>query len=166
MLLGRAVAIITGETSRIYPPQVRWVEIQHQRTHERYQIPVGSDDHLFGLTVPPGDYVLTRVQISEGPFLSLADLSMNFSVRSDGVTYAGTWRFGVDSPRYGRMVLVSLVQDHGDQMRAEEWLHHRFPKRQAVAWTATLPEPTEGESRLYEVMPYPRYQKYFRRHLW
>ena len=166
MLLGRAVAIITGETSRIYPPQVRWVEIQHQQTHERYQIPVGPDDHLFGLAVPPGDYVLIRVQISEGPFLSLADLSMDFSVRSDGVTFAGTWRFGVDSPRYGRMVLVSLVQDHDDQTRAEEWLHRRFPERQAAVLTATLPDPTEAEFRLYEVMPYPRYQKYFRRHLW
>lgn len=166
IILGRAVAVITGETSRKFLPAVRWIEVQHRQTDERYRILVRADDHLFRQALPAGDYVLTRVQISEGPFLSMATLSAVFPVGAEGVTFVGTWRFGVDSPRYGRMVVVSVVQDQDDRMQAESWLRTQYPEYAPLVVTAVVPDPTEAESRLYEVMPYPRYPNYFRRHLW
>lgn len=166
MVLGRAVAVIMGETSRKFPPEVRSIEVQHQQTHERHRFLVRADDHVFGQPLPAGDYVLTRVQISEGPFLSMADLSAAFPVRAEGVTFVGTWRFGVDSPRYGRKVVVSIIQDQKDRVRAEHWLRTENPDGAPLMVTAVVPDPSEAEARLYEVMPYPRYQSYFRRHAW
>src|SRR5215467_3069507 len=102
--VGRAVAVLTGERSRIYGPAVRSFEIQNTKTKERFTVEIQSDDERFILPLTPGDYELIRVQINEGPFLSMAELASTFSVGQEPVTYLGTWRFGVDSPKYGRMV--------------------------------------------------------------
>lgn len=166
LVFGRAVALLTGESSRAYEPQVRFFEVMNRESNECFSVGVRSDDTVFVLPLPAGDYTLTRVQISEGPFMSMADYDATFHVGGGGLTYVGTWRFGVDSPRYGRMMVVSAIQDQQDQALAEQTLIRQFPHLQGQSVTTELPNPVQAESRLYEVMPYPRYPRYFRRHWW
>jgi hypothetical protein len=51
------------------------------------------------------------MQISEGPFLSMAQCTGSFVLEPEVMTVLGTWRFGVDSPKYGRQVMVSMIHD-------------------------------------------------------
>ena len=164
--VGRVVAVLTGERSRKYEPAVRSLEIENRETKERFMIDVESDDKRFIVTLPPRDYELTRVQINEGPFLSMAQLASTFSIGEDPLTYLGTWRFGVDSPRYGRMVSVSMVNDEEDRAQAVRTLAPRDPSMEMGVVATALPDPPEVQTRLYEVMPYPRVPRYFRRHWW
>ncbi|HET9606455.1 MAG TPA: hypothetical protein VFO87_05350 [Nitrospira sp.] len=164
--VGRAVAVLTGERSRIYEPAVRSFEIQNAKTKERFTVDIQSDDERFILPLAPGDYELIRVQINEGPFLSMAELASTFSVGQEPVTYLGTWRFGVDSPKYGRMVSVSIVNDEADRAEALHTLGLSDPSLNVNAFVTALPVPSEVQARLYEVMPYPRVPRYFRRHWW
>ncbi len=164
--VGRIVAVITGERSRIYEPAVRFIELINRRTNDRYSIEIKSDDRHFVLTLSPGDYELSRVQISEGPFMSMADLSIGFTVGTEPVTYVGTWRFGVDSPRYGRMIAVSVVLNEDGLAEVRHFVREQYPDLDQQPITEVLPQPAHLEARLYEVMPYPRYPRYFRRHWW
>jgi len=160
------MAVLTGERSRRYLPSIRFLELEEQRSKERFQVEIESADDCFAIDIPPGTYRLTRVQISEGPFMSMADLIMTFSVAPGAVTYAGTWRFGVDSPRYGRLVVVSMIANEEERGRIREFLHKQYPNIQESVMVEGLPEPSQVEARLYEVMPYPRVPRYFRRHWW
>jgi hypothetical protein len=164
--VGRALAVLTGERSRIYEPAVRSFEIQNAKTKERVIVEIQSDDERFILPLAPGDYELIRVQINEGPFLSMAELASTFSVGQQPVTYVGIWRFGVDSPKYGRMVSVSIVNDEEDRAEALHTLGLRDPSLDVKTAATALPSPAEVQARLYEVMPYPRVPRYFRRHWW
>jgi hypothetical protein len=163
---GRVVAVLTGERSRKYEPAVRSFEVQNRKTKERFMVQVESDNERFILALAPGDYELIRVQINEGPFLSIAHLASTFSIGQDPITYLGTWRFGVDSPRYGRMVSVSMVSDEEDRAHVLETLALSDPSLDAGVVATSLPDPPEMQARLFEVMPYPRVPRYFRRHWW
>lgn len=166
LAIGRIATVITGETRRIYDPALRSFELVNRGTHERLRVDIQSDDHEFILYVPPGEYELIRVQINEGPFMSMAHLSSSFAVRAETVTYLGTWRFGVDSPRYGRMVVLSIVADEEDRDQLTEAIRQKYPAQQAQPVVTGLPVPAESETRLYEVMSYPRVPRYFQRHQW
>jgi len=165
-VFGRAVTVLTGKTTRWYGPAVRFIELANRHTNERFRVELRSDDKLFVLQLPAGEYELSRVQISEAPFMSMADLQSSFQVAADQVIYVGTWRFGVDSPRYERMVVVSAVQEQEDHTQAERRLMARYPDLEGRPIAMVLPIPASAESRLYEVMPYPRYPRTFRRHCW
>lgn len=165
VVVGRVVAVLTGERSRIYEPAVKSFEVENRQTKQRFNIQIESDNESFIVPLAPGDYQLTRVQINEGPFLSMAQLASTFSIGQDSVTYLGTWRFGVDSPKYGRMVSVSMVTDEAGRAEALQTLGH--DQQVDIKDVATvLPDPPELQARLYEVMPYPRVPRYFRRHWW
>ncbi len=166
LVVGRIVTVLTGETSRRYPPEVRTFELEDQASQKRFQVEVKSHDKYFAVDLPSGDYRLKRVQISEGPFMSMADLFMDFSVDADAITYVGTWRFGVDSPRYGRMVVASVSADQAEAAEVREFLNSQYPGFHKNSMMESLPQPSQVEARLYEVMPYPRYPRYFRRHWW
>lgn len=166
LVVGRALTFLTGDRARRYLPEMRFLELEHQDSHKRFQVELESPDQTFAISLPPGRYRLTRVQVSEGPFLSMADLDMRFSVGSGAITYVGTWRFGVDSPRYGRMVVASVVADQAETAGIRDFLIDRFPDLQGLPTVEALPQPSQAEARLYEVMPYPRYPRYFRRHWW
>jgi len=163
---GRTMALLTGETSRSYLPRVRFIEIMSRRTLERYSIEIDSDDKMFILQLQPGEYVFTRVQIGEGPFMSMADYDSSFEVGRESLTYLGTWRFGIDSPRYGRMIVLSVVRDQQEEAAAQQALFKQYPELDGQKMTLALPSPNEAQTRLYEVMPYPRYPTYFRRQWW
>ncbi|MEY4705894.1 MAG: hypothetical protein RL042_2099 [Nitrospirota bacterium] len=166
LVFGRVVAVITGETSRMYKPEVRFFDVEDQQSHARFNVEIKSEDRHFAISLPAGDYRINRVQISEGPFMSMAQLSAEFSVERDEVTYLGTWRFGVGSPGYGRMVALSMVMDPDERSQADTFLSKQYSTLHGVSVTATLPKPSTVETRLYEVMPYPRYPRYFQRHVW
>jgi hypothetical protein len=166
LVLGRVTTVLTGERRRIYEPMLRTFELENQQTHERFRVDVQSDDQQFALSLPPGEYELNRIQISEGPFMSMAQLSASFALEQGALTYLGTWRFGVDSPRYGRMVVLSMIVDEQDKAQAEQIGKHKYPAHELHAVVTVLPDPTKSEARLYEVMPYPRYPQYFQRHYW
>jgi hypothetical protein len=164
VVFGRTIALLTGETSRWYQPKVRFFELMNRQSLQRYNVEVQSDDTIFVLELPVGEYVLTRVQISEGPFMSMADLGIAFKVGGESLTYVGTWRFGIDSPRNMRMIVISAVRSASEQKQDQEIVFKQYPGLSGQAVAAVLPTPTELEARLYEVMPYPRYPAYFRRH--
>jgi len=166
LVSGRAMALITGDRGRRFEPEVRWLEFMHRQTGERYSAILETGDKTFVLFLPAGHYEITRVQISEGPFRSIAQLSSSFSVGEESIVYVGTWRFGVDSPRYGRMVLVSMVAEDGTRQEVEHIIRVRYPVLGSEMLATVLPSPAETETRLYEVLPYPRYPRYFQRHLW
>jgi hypothetical protein len=166
LVVGRVVTVLTGDASRRYPPEVRFFELENQESHRRFQVEIESADKYFTIDVPPGTYRLTRVQIGEGPFRSMADLAMAFSVDASAITYVGTWRFGVDSPRYGRMIAASVIADQEEAARVRDFLDDHYPAFEGHSMVETVPQPTQMKARLYEVMPYPRYPRYFRRHWW
>jgi hypothetical protein len=166
LVVGRVVTFLTGDRARRYLPEVRFLEVENWDSQERFQVEIDSLDETVALNLPPGRYRLTQVQISEGPFLSMAELSMAFTVDASAVTYVGTWRFGVDSPRYGRMVEVSVVGDQVEAAGTREFLIDRYSDIQGRPIVERLPQPSQAKARLYEVMPYPRYPRMFRRHWW
>ena len=165
VVVGRIVAVLTGETSRWYAPEIRMIELENQETTERFHLEIEAEDRYFACALPPGPYQLTRVQINEGPFLSMASLDITFSVGESAVTYLGTWRFGIRPTGYGRTVVVSMVIEEGEMGHAREFLHKQVPTLSEQPTVSMLPQPSQLEARLYEVMPYPRV-KYLRRHPW
>ena len=76
------------------------------------------------------------------------------------------WRFGVDSPKYGRMVSLSIVSDEPDRADIVQTLAAIDPSLDREEVTTALPDPPQLQTRLFEVMPYPRVPRYFRRHWW
>ena len=166
LVVGRVITVITGERSRRYLPQVRFLELENQDSQMRFRIEINSPDHYFAVDLPSGIYRVNRVQISEGPFLSMAEFAVTFPVTPHAVTYLGTWRFGVDSPRYGRAVVLSVITNDDDRRQVHGFLHERYANYNERPFVEKLPQPSQVEARLYEVMPYPRYPRYFRRHWW
>lgn len=166
LVVGEAVVAITGERARKFEPEIRWLELQHQQAGARYRLEVEAQAKDFAWFLPPGTYEVTRVQISEGPFLSIAQVGSLFTIGEETVLYVGRWRFGVESPRYGRKVLISMVVENEGRAEAMRHIEARYPAFVGAAVSTTVPVPGEVETRLYEVLPYPRYPKYFQRHLW
>jgi hypothetical protein len=139
--VGRVLAVITGATNRRYHPQVRFFEVEGLETPKRFKVWIKSEGRPFAIVLPPGGYRLNRVQISEGPFMSMADLAIAFSVGKSPVTYVGTWRFGVDSPRYGRMVVVSMVLDQGETAQALDFLSEQWSRPRIAVKREGVPSP-------------------------
>jgi hypothetical protein len=166
LVIGRITTIITGETRRIYDPALRFFELVNRQTQERFRVDVQSDDQQFVLSLPPEVYELNRVQINEGSFMSLAQLSASFALERGAIAYLETWRFGVDSPKYGRMVLLSMTVNERDRALAEQVIKQGYPEHEIEAVVTVLPDPAESEARLYKVTPYPRIPRYVQRHYW
>ena len=166
LAVGRVVTNITGKRQRIYPPELRSIEVINLENQERFRVNVQSVDEYFSLTLPPGTYEVNRVQISEGPFLSIAQLSARFVLKPNVMNFLGTWHFGVDSPKSGRQVVVSMSHNEQDQERARQFVKDTYPTLHARDSVMLIPQPSYDEARLYEVMPYPRILGYFRRHWW
>ena len=101
LVVGRVTTTLTGDRSRRFSPAVRFIEVEDEASRKRFQVEINSRDRYFAVNLPSGHYRLTRVQITEGPFMSMADVSVTFQLDATAMTYVGTWRFGVDSPGYG-----------------------------------------------------------------
>ena len=166
LVVGRVITVLAGERSRRYLPQLRFFELEADDSSQRYQIEIESADQFFAIDVPPGRYRLTRIQISEGPFMSMADAAMVFSVASRMITHVGAWQFSIASPQYGRMLIVSASSHQAETARVRGFLSEHYSDVKEHSIVESVPQPSQMETRLYEVMPYPRYPKYFRRHWW
>jgi hypothetical protein len=166
LVVGRILTALTGDRSRRYLPQMRFLELEELDSHKRFQVEIESPDQPFAIDLRPGRYRLTRVQISEGPFMSMANLDMVFRVDASVITHVGTWRFGIDSPRYGRMLVASVIADQEEIARVHDFLDEQYPTFDRRVIVEMLPQPLRMEARLFEVMPYPRYPRIFRRHWW
>ena len=164
LVVGRVITVLTGERSRRYLPQMRFLELEDKDSQQRFQVDIESPDQRFAVDLPAGNYRLIRGQVCEGPFMSMTDLDMTFSVEADVIMHVGVWRFGVDSPRYGRNVIVSMVSEERAMVRI--FLNEQYPTFNDASMVERLPQPLQAEARLYEVMPYPRISRYFRRHWW
>jgi len=165
LLVGRVVTVQMGAGSRRPAPQMQFLELEHQDSSKRFQVELQSPDQRIVVPIPPGRYRLTRVQIGEGPFRSMAELDMVFSVDVRAISYVGTWKFEVESPRYGRHMVVSMAAEES-QMRIQDFLIQQYPQIGERTIVETIPQPSHMDTRLFEVMPYPRYPRYFRRHWW
>jgi hypothetical protein len=165
LVVGRVVTVLAGTTNRQYLPEMRFLELENRASQQRFQVKIESHDQYFVVDLPTGDYRLNRVQIREGPFMSMADLDMAFSVDAGVVTYVGTWRFGVGTPRYWRTVMASVVADQEETAQVRKFLDDRYPTFGGSSMVEALPQPMQTEARLYEVEPYPRYRKMFCRQL-
>jgi len=157
---GRVKVILTGPTTRWYQPEIQFIELHNQDLDERFRLDIGSKESLFAISLPEGAYKITRVQIREGGFRGMAELSASFHIDSNTVHYLGTWTFEVASPFYNRD-LVMTVSSEMIQAVAEASVTFQDFKSRPV--TASLAQPESAQVRLYEVMPYPR-MRYFRRH--
>ncbi len=164
VVFGRVVTLLMAPSSRTYEPKVRFFELMNRATRERTRVTIDSNDKFFALSLSAGDYELTRLQIHEGPFTAMAELSLAFRVGNEPMSYVGTWRIGVDAPRNNRQVLVSAVRDQADQAAAENRIRAEYPALAGQPIAALLPEPASVQVPLYEVMPYPRVTPYYRRH--
>ena len=165
-IVGRVLAVNIGERARRYRPAVRILDVEDRRTNERVTIQIDAEDRQFVVPLSPGDYLLNRVQIAEGPFMSMAEMAIPFSVGQGPVNYVGTWRFGIGSPGYGRMVAVSIVFDQQEKAQTLDFLHKEYPVLARQSVEDVRVEPASESVRLFEVMPYPRIHRYFRRHWW
>lgn len=87
VVVGHVMTVLIGPTTRAYAPELRFFEIVNTATQDRVRIEVESEDRWFILPLPPGEYELSRLQISEGGFLATAGLSPGFKVVHGQVTY-------------------------------------------------------------------------------
>ena len=79
VVVGHVMTVLIGPTTRWYPPELRFFELTNTTTQDRIRIHIESKDRWFILPLPPGDYELSRLQISEGGFLAMAGLSPGFT---------------------------------------------------------------------------------------
>ncbi len=165
LVVGRVVTVLTAETTRRYLPEVRFFELEDQSSQKRFQVEIKSRDRYFALDLSPGTYRVNRVQINEGPFMSMAELDMAFSVDAGVITHVGTWRFGVGTPRTIRELVTSVISDQTEITGARGFVNERYPNFSETSMVEKLPQPSQMEARLYETEPYPRYRKMFCRQL-
>jgi hypothetical protein len=59
-----------------------------------------------------------------------------------------------------------MINDEKDRTEALDTLATKNPSFDVRTVATVMPEPPEVQTRLYEVMPYPRVPRYFRRHWW
>jgi hypothetical protein len=160
VVIGRAVTVLLGPTTRWFTPELRFFEVVNTVTHQRIRVDVNSEDAWFILPLPAGQYEVSRVQISEGAFLGMAGLKPQFRVVEGHITYIGTWRIGVESPQYNRTILLSAVTEAEPAVRNALATYPALDGRPIATQLLT---PSTIETRLYEVPPYPRFW-WFRRH--
>ncbi len=157
---GRIEVGLTGPTTRIYPPMVRFFELTNRDSGKRFRVDVQAVDSELFLKLPPGTYELNRLMINEGAFQSLANPGPTFSIEPQRANYVGTWRVGVGSPNFNRQISVTIANE---LPAASEALLSRYPRLSSPSIISQLPTPTESVTRLYETEPYPLIW-WFRRH--
>jgi len=159
VVFGKVRVELSGLTNRWFLPELEFVELLNHDTHKRFRIDFKAKQSLFLMSLPEGYYELVRVQIAEGAFRSMAQLSSSFRIHINKLTYLGTWTFVVAPPYYDRAVTMTVASEFPDTVAEIRAKYPDYPSRVAKS---ALPSPLSQEARLYEVMPYPRV-KYFRR---
>lgn len=160
MAFGRIKVILSGPSHRWYEPEVRFIELYNQALNRRFRIDVESGESLFAISLPQGDYQLTRVQIREGGFRGMADLDASFHLDPDTVNYLGTWTFAIGSPYYDRDIVLTVSSDMVKTLVEANMIYQEILPRPI---RSNLARPSETQTRLFEVTPYPRMRWFQRR---
>ena len=141
------------------------MELAQRQTGERYRVTIDADDKAFECFLPDGQNNLTRLQIIEEPFLSIAQLSDSFPLGNEPIVFVGL----------GDLVLIRRAMTHGARVNDGRRRYPRADRARypnAVSYSRRCPLdhryslPRKMETRLYEVLPYPRYPKNFQHRLW
>ncbi len=149
----------SGPNPRSFPTHLRFFDVVNTATHERTRVKVGKDKGAFNMTLVPGHYEVVRIQINEGPFMAESHVSRKFHINPDVVTYLGKWEFEVDTPRTQRMVKIKISDDRSDW----DVIVEKEPKLKDKTVVNSIPDPLEGETRLYAVAPNPKLKYFYRR---
>lgn len=160
ILVGHVTTLLTEPTMRPFIPQLRFFELINIAKGDRVRVNVESNETNFILPLPPGEYAISRVQISEGAFQALADLEARFSLSEGNVTNLGMWSLGIESPQYDRKILFSFSNKLDFDVQRTL---HSYPCLRSRSVVSTSVDPAAIETRLYETAPYPRFW-WFRRH--
>lgn len=160
LIFGRIETVVTGPTMRIFKPAVRFFEIQNKDTGERFRVDVESADATFVFNLPPGKYELTRLQIMEGAFRSMAQITSEFHVSAAAVNYLGNWQVHVASPTFFRPISIEILNDLVEDSAS---LHATQTKIPDLPIRFEALTPVKADARLFHGYPYPRF-KYFNRH--
>ena len=160
ILRGRVTTGLTGPSTRPFVPKLQFFELVNTTLGHRVRINVESDDTSFVLPLPPGDYQLTRVGISEGAFQALAEIGAGFMLSEGTMTDIGTWHLSIESPQYDREIVFSSSSEPKDHIKSTMGAYPCLGARSVVS---TSVYPAAVETRLYETAPYPRIW-WFRRH--
>ncbi|MDA1304760.1 MAG: hypothetical protein O2999_10740 [Nitrospirae bacterium] len=150
---GRIKVVLSGPSHRWYEPEVRFIELYNRTLDKRFRLDVESNESLFAISLPEGDYHLTRVQIMEGGFRGMAELTTSFHLDADTVNYLGTWTFSVGAPFYDRDIVLTVSSDM-IQALAEAHMIYQDLSPQTIR--SNLAYPAEVQTRLFQVTPYPR----------
>lgn len=159
-MVGKVQVILTGPSNRWFEPHLEFAELYNRKTKERVRLDFQTQQAVFLFSIPDGDYELVRVQVGEGAFRSMAQVVGAFSIKPNRLNYVGTWTLEVASPFYDRKIQVrfsSEMENTLSQFRGQ------YPEYPLNTLEQSLPAPHTQNTRLFEVMPYPRV-KYFRRH--
>jgi hypothetical protein len=159
IVMGRVTTELTGQTTRPFMPELRFFELVEVISGNRTRVNVGTSDTHFVVPLPPGEYALGRVQISEGAFQALADIGARFSLLDGTLTDLGTWNLGVESPQYDRTLSFSNINERSHVQTAL----NSYPCLRGRSYVSASTVPGAIETRLYETAPYPRFW-WFRRH--
>lgn len=161
LIFGHVHIVQRGAVKRIYPPIVRFFELYSPTHDRRFRIDVNAERRLFALAVPPGHYVLTRIQIAEGAFRGMARVDQRFHVESTGLTYVGDWTITLAPPRYDRTLHVTVAFD---RERAAAAILDRYPDLANVPIRSSVMAGEKAKARVWEIYPYPRMKYFFRHH--
>lgn len=150
---GRIKVISSGSMKRWYDPEVRFIELRDQSNDRRFQLEIESAQSLFAFSLPEGKYQITRVQIREGGFRGMAELSASFTIAPEKVNYLGTWTFTVAAPYYDRDIILTVSSELIQTLAETQMTFPQFTSRSMVN---NLAQPMKVRSRLFEISPYPR----------
>ncbi len=157
---GRVKVLLTGPTARWYLPEIRFIELHNHTIDARFRLDIESDESMFAFSLPEGDYQITRVQIREGGFRGMAELTTSFHIDSEKVNYLGTWTFVVAPPYYDRGLVMTVSSDMIETL-AEAYVTYKDLQSRSII--TNLAHPEKFETRLFEITPYPRIRWFQRR---
>ncbi len=160
LVFGRIASDLSGPSNRRYHPEVRFFEITNRQTRQRYRVDVEAKDSSFYLPLPDGEYEVTRIQIQEGVFRSMAQLSLTFHIEGKGIYDSGYWDVQISSPYYDRKMTISVSANPDS---SKDLSPSDYPELSHLPITSLSLNPEVYEARLFEVVPYPRF-RYFMRH--
>ncbi|RMH09123.1 MAG: hypothetical protein D6704_01865 [Nitrospirae bacterium] len=159
VVMGFVDVQVHGPITRIVPPYITFLELLNRQTRERVFLTIQAPDSPFYIHLVPGDYLVTRVQVNEAGFRGMASLHHAFTVTDHPVQYLGHWHFALASPTTIRRLSLS-IESNLTQAVADLLL--RYPTLSSESVVPALPVPLTGETRLFEITPYPRVWWYVR----
>jgi len=147
-----------GPNPRQFPARVGFVDVVHARTQKWTRIKINPTSQTFAVSLNPGHYEITRLQISEGPFTAQSYLSGTFNIAASDVTYLGTWQLNVDTPRTQRMMRFDVSED---SLNWDE-VFEKYPAMKGKSVVSSFPTLLEKETRMYVVSPNPKLKYFYR----